>query len=138
LKQQRDLLVSIQGIGKLTAAKLIAEYRDFRAFRSPKQLVAFAGLNPKQRQSGSSVRGYTAISRMRSANIRAALFMPAIVAKQHNPLLRTFAKRLEARGVAPKAIVVAIMRKLLHLVFGILKSGQPFDPHFLDQQPIFA
>lgn len=138
LKQQRDLLASIKGIGKLTAAKLIAEFRDLRAFRSPKQLVAFAGLNPKHRQSGSSVRGYTTISKMGSADIRAALFMPALVAKPHNPLLRAFAHRLEERGVAPKAIVVAIMRKLLHLVFGILKSGIPFDPYFLDKQLLFA
>ena len=138
LKQQSDLLISIPGIGNLTAAKLLAEFRNLPAFRHPKQLVAFAGLNPKHRQSGSSIRGYTAISKMGSATLRAALFMPALVAKRHNPLLRSFAQRLEQRGVAPKAIVIAVMRKLLHLVFGVLKSGQPFDPHFLENKVAYA
>lgn len=128
LKRQKDLLDTIPGLGGLTIAKLLAECRDLSAFASVKQLVAFAGLNPHQRQSGSSVRGATPISRIGSSSLRAALYMPAIVAKRHNPVLRTFALRLATRGLRPLQIIVALMRKLLHLAYGVLKSGRPFDP----------
>lgn len=131
LKQHRDLLDSIQGIGALTAAKLLGEYGDMSQFTDVRQVVAFAGLNPRHHQSGSSVKGHTSISKMGRASIRAALYMPAIVAKRANPRLAAFADRLAARGLCPMEIIVAIMRKLLHFAFGVLKSGQPFDPDFV-------
>lgn len=131
LRQQKELLTSIPGIGDLTAGKLLAQIPNIRAFDDPRQLVAFAGLNPTQRQSGQSRRSKTPISKQGHAALRAALFMPAISAKRHNPILHTFAQRLTDRGLCGLEVVVAVMRKLLHLIFGILKSGQPFDPHFL-------
>lgn len=131
LKQQRDLLDSIQGIGPLTAAKLLGEYGDMSQFTDVRQVVAFAGLNPRHRQSGTSVRGHTSISKMGRSSIRATLYMPAVVAKRANPRLAAFADRLAARGLRPMEIVVAIMRKLLHFAFGVLKSRQPFDPDFV-------
>jgi transposase len=130
LKHQKDLLRSIPGLGDLTIGKLIAECRDLTAFRDVRQLVAFAGLNPRHHTSGSSVHKKPTISRTGSASLRAALYMPALAAMRYNPLLRAFAERLRSRGLAGKAIVVAVMRKLLHLVFGVLKSGQPFDPNW--------
>jgi len=133
LKRDRDLMTSIPGIGDLTANKLLAELADITVFDNVRQLVAFAGLNPRHHQSGSSIRGQTKISKMGRASIRAALYMPAIVAKTHNPSLRVFADRLEQAGHCEMEIIVAVMRKLLHLVFGILKSGQPFDPHYLEK-----
>lgn len=133
LKRERDLLVTIKGIGALTAAKLLAEFRALSDFDDVRQVVAFAGLNPRQRQSGSSVHGHSAISKTGQASIRAALYMPAVCAQRHNPLLRAYAERLAQRGVCKMAIVVAVMRKLLHLVYGVLKSGQPFDPHYLEK-----
>ncbi len=133
LKRERDLLVTIKGIGVLTAAKLLAEFRALSAFDDVRQVVAFAGLNPRQRQSGSSVHGHAAISKTGPASLRAALYLPAVCAKNHNPLLRAYAERLAERGVCKMQIVVAVMRKLLHLAYGVLKSGQPFDPHYLDK-----
>lgn len=130
LKSQVELLTSIPGIGNLTAARLIAEIRSFRAFEDVRQLVAYVGLDPTWHESGRSVHGGHSISRKGRASLRAALYLPALVAKRHNPLLRTFAQRLQARGKLPKQIIVAVMRKLLHLAYGVLKSGQPFDPHF--------
>jgi transposase len=130
LKRQRDLLTSIPGIGDLTAGKLLAECRDLTAFTDVRQLVAFAGLNPRQHQSGTSVHKAPTISRQGSAPLRTALYMPALNAMRFNPLLRTFAARLAKRGLSGKALVTAVMRKLLHLVYGVLKSGQPFDPHW--------
>src|SRR5260221_12823425 len=130
LKQQADLLRSIPGWGDTTIGKLLAECRDIRAFRDVRQLVAFVGLNPRHHVSGSSIHKRPTISRTGSASLRAALFMPALVAMRFNPILRAFADRLRARGVAGKAIVVAVMRKLVQLVDGVLKSGQPFDPNW--------
>jgi len=138
LKKQRNLLASIKGIGFLTAAKLLAEYGDMSQFDHVGQVVAFAGLNPKHRQSGSSVRGKTHISKIGRSTIRALLYMPAISAKRYNPLLQPLVKRLQAQGLCGMEIVVAVMRKLLHLAFGILKSGQPFDPNYLKKEAAFA
>ena len=138
LKKQCDLLDSIKGIGFLTAAKLLAEYGDFSQFENVREVVAFAGLNPKQRQSGSSVRGKTRISKIGRSSIRAALYMPAVNAKRWNPLLQPLVLRLQEDGLSGTQIVVAVMRKLLHLAFGILRSGQPFDPHYLEKRRAIA
>lgn len=138
LKRERDLIASIPGIGDLTANKLLAEFRDITAFDGVRQLVAFAGLNPKHYQSGTSIQRPTRISKMGAPSIRAALYMPAVTAKSCNPIMQRLAERLEARGKCKMEIVVAIMRKLLHLIYGILKSGQPFDPDFLDKKAASA
>ena len=137
LKQQRDLLVSIKGIGDLTAARLLAEIR-FDAFDSPRQVVAFAGLNPRHFTSGTSINKPTRISKRGRASIRAALYFPAIAAKKHNPLIKPLCDRMAAQGHVPLSCVVAAMRKLLHLAFGVLKSGQPFDPNFLQKSTQLA
>ena len=134
LRQQRDLLTSIPGIADLTAAKLLAEIRDIHVFDNARQLAAFAGLTPRQHVSGSSVRGRTRLSKRGSARLRNALYFPAIVAQQHNPILRPFALRLLAVGKSKLAVIAALMRKLLHLVYGILTSGQPFDPLYLEKR----
>lgn len=131
LKRQRDLLTSIPGIGDTTAHQLLAEVPDFRSFTSPRQLVAFAGLSPRQHQSGSSIRKRPRLAKVGNARLRKALYMPALVAQRYNPLLAAFAHRLRAAGKPPMLVVAAVMRKLLHLAFGILKSGQPFDPSHL-------
>lgn len=138
LKKQRDLIASIKGLGTLTAAKLLAEIRNIADFDSPQQLVAFAGLNPRQHRSGSSIHGKSRISKVGCAAIRAALFMPAVSAKNTNPLMQPLVQRLQQRGHCNLSIVVAVMRKLLHLIFGILKSGQPFDPFYLEKRTAVA
>ncbi len=134
LRRQRDLLTSIPGIGHLTAFKLLAEIVDIQVFDNARQLAAFAGLTPHQRLSGSSVRGRARLSKRGSARLRHTLYFPAIVAQRWNPILAPFAKRLLAAGKAKLTVIAAVMRKLLHLVYGILKSGQPFDPHYLNKK----
>ena len=134
LRQQRDLLTSIPGIGDITAFKLLAEIVDVQIFDSARQQAAFAGLTPRERRSGSSVRGRTRLSKRGSPRLRSALYFPAIVAQRHNPILQAFAQRLLAAGKSKMQVVAAVMRKLLHLVFGILKSGHPFDPHYLEKR----
>lgn len=137
LQQAVDLLKSIKGIGDLTACRLVAEIRSIATFTDVRQLVAFVGLDPTRHDSGRTVRGSRAISRKGRAALRAALYMPALAAKKHNPVLRAFAQRLEANGKTPMQIVTAVMRKLLHLAYGVLKSGRPFDP-FYGQSVVLA
>lgn len=137
LKRQKDLLNTIPGLGALTIGKLLAEFRDITSF-SKKELIAFCGLNPSQQQSGSSRRGATAISKLGPRTIRVALYMPAINAKRFNPVLRAFAERMRDHGLRPQQVVIAVMRKLLHLVYGVLKSGRPFDPAIHDAHAAHA
>lgn len=134
LQRLKLLLTSIKGVGALTAARLIAEIGDLSRFESVEQLVAFLGLDPSHHESGTSVRQPTHISKKGNTRLRAALYLPAVSAKNHNPIIRDFCSHLQSRGKSPKAIVVAAMRKLIHLVYGIWKSGKPFDPLFLAQK----
>ena len=134
LKRQRDLLTSIKGIGALTAGRLLAELRDFRAFHNARQVAAFVGVTPRQHQSGSSIHRPSRMSKQGNAALRAALYMPAVSAKTHNPCVRALAERLKASGHSNMSILVAAMHKLLHLAFGVLKSGQPFDPLFHEKR----
>lgn len=128
LRRQRDLLVSIKGISDTTASHLLAELGDIHRFGDVRALVAFVGLNPALRDSGVW-KGHVRISKIGSTALRAALYMPAIVAMRHNPPIRALAQRLKARGKPGKLTVVAAMRKLLHIVYGVLKSERAFDPN---------
>ena len=128
LKQQHDLLVSIPGIGKLTAAKLLAEIEDISQYKSARQVAAYAGLTPRNHRSGT-IRGKTRLSKTGNARLRKALFLPAMVAKQHNPIVRNFCQRLARNGKNKMEVIGAAMRKLIHIAFGVLKSGKTFDPN---------
>jgi len=138
LKHCCELLESIPGIGELTAARLLAEIRNFHDFRNARQLTAYAGLNPRQYQSGSSVRRKSRLSKTGNASLRRALFMPAIVAKNHNPVIHDFCQRLADRGLSKMAVVGAAMRKLLVLSFGVIKTELPFDPNFAQEEVSFT
>ena len=130
LKGDAELLHSIPGMGEVTVAKVLAYAGDVRRFDNAKALAAFIGVTPRQRLSGTSVRGRTMISRTGHAALRRALYMPGLVARRHNPMLKAFADRLSASGLAPKAVLGAVMRKLAHLIYGVIKSGRPFDANF--------
>ena len=137
LKHQRDLLQTIPGIGHLTAVILLAELGDIQRFDNVREVVAFVGLNPRTYQSGKK-RVQTGISRMGRAALRAALYMPAMSARRSNPVLTVFADRLQANGLKGKQVIVAVMRKLIHLAYGILKSGMPFDSNYGQQKKLLA
>jgi transposase len=130
LRRQAQLLQSIPGIGESTAVKLLAEVPLLGQYRSARQAAAYAGLSPRQRESGSSVRGKTRLSKVGNAAVRRALYLPAVVALQANPILRVFAARLLAAGKPKMAVVGAVMRKLLHQAHGVLKHNCPFDPNY--------
>jgi transposase len=129
LRRKRDLLLTISGVGKTLAGVVLAELPGPDVLRSGAAVVAYAGLNPRLHQSGTSIDRMTRISKIGNAVLRAALYMPAMSAMQHNPAIVALVARLKSRGrLKPKQIVVAAMRKLLVLCFGVLKTGKPFDP----------
>ncbi|MDP2398345.1 MAG: IS110 family transposase [Burkholderiales bacterium] len=128
LRGRRDLLDSVPGLGEHTIPWLIAYLGDGQRFDSAKRAVAFFGLCPKPRQSGSSVRGKTRIAKTGHADLRHALYMPALVAYSRCAAFAPFVQRLKAAGKPPKVIIVALMRKLVAIAQAILKSGKPFDP----------
>jgi len=129
LRHRRALLETIPGIGEASSAHLMVALSDHYGFTTAKQAVAFAGLNPALNESGKW-KGKTRISKMGDPMLRAKLYMPAVVAGRHNPVIRRFRERLAARGKNGMAIACASMRKLVHIAFAILKSNKPFDPHF--------
>ncbi|MEG4345785.1 IS110 family transposase [Microcoleus sp. A003_D6] len=135
LKQQRELLTSIPGIGEQTAAVLLAEVGRIEDYKNARQLAAYAGLTPCERSSGTSVRGKTRLSCTGNVRLRKALYMPAVVAMRCNPLLKAVSERLLGRGKVKMQVIGALMRKLVHLAFGILKSQKPFDPTYLLATP---
>lgn len=132
LRSQQQLMTTIQGIGQQTARSLLAEMPPIERLTTARSLAAFAGLNPRREESGTG-RPYTRLSKAGNSAIRKALYFPALCAMRHNPLLKEFAERLAERGLAPQQIVVAVMRKLLHYVYGVLKHQQPFDPNYLQR-----
>jgi len=135
LKQQRDLLTSIPGIGEQTASVLLAEIGRIDDYNNARQLAAHAGLTPCERSSGTSVHGKTRLSCTGNVRLRKALYLPAVVAMRHNPLLKAMSERLLTRGKVKMQVIGALMRKLVHLAFGILKSQKPFDPNYLIATP---
>jgi transposase len=130
LKQQRDLLDTIPGLGERTIAIILAYYADTGRFANSRQAAAFAGLDPRQYESGSSVKGKPKLSKIGHAFLRKALYMPAMVALYKTVWGKQFKGRLALSGKPPKLIIAAMMRKLIHVAFGVLKSQQPFNSAF--------
>jgi transposase len=130
LKRQRELLDSIPGIGETTAAALLAEVPDIKQYRSARQVAAFAGLVPRERQSGSSVRGRVRLSKIGNARLRKALYFPAVTALRCSPFFQEWAEGLRRRGKSKMSVIGAAMRKLIHLAYGVLKTDRPFDPEW--------
>jgi transposase len=128
LRQAHRLLLSIPGVGPKTALTLLAEYGPQLHRASPRQLTCYAGLDPIRFESGASVRKRPHISKQGNWRLRRALYMAALVGVRFNPVLKTFYQRKLRQGLAKKSALVAAMRKLLHLVYGVLKHQQPFDP----------
>jgi transposase len=129
LHGRRDLLLSVVGVGETLAGLLLAEMPEPGVLRRSGEMVAYAGLNPSHHRSGTSIDRPTRISKIGNATLRSALYMPALAAMRFNPAIAALAARLRSAGrLKPKQIVVAAMRKLLVLCFGVLKTGKRFDP----------
>lgn len=128
LKEQSRLLQSIPGVGDATTGMLLSQYGGQLRFGSTRQAVAFGGLDTRHRESGSSVRGKPRMSKKGEARLRAALYMPAVVAMTRTAWGKVFAKRLTDAGKPKMLIIGALMRKMVEIAYAILKSGKPFNP----------
>jgi len=127
LAERYQLLLSIPGLGPTSALHVLAELLLLGPDLDVRQWVAYAGLDPRQYTSGSSVHKKARISKAGNKHLRRALYMPALVAVRHDPHLRAFYEHLVERGKTKLQALVAVMRKLLHAIYGIFKHHQPYD-----------
>jgi transposase len=127
LKQQRKLLATVPGLGLKTIPVLLSFFGGALRFVNARQAAAYAGLDPRQHESGSSVYRKPRLSKMGHVLLRKSLYMPAMVAVNKTEWGQKFKVRLAGNGKAPKVIICAMMRKLVHVAFGVLRSGEPFN-----------
>lgn len=126
LQPKFDHLLSVKGIADASAITILAELAVLPDDMSPRQWVAHAGIDPRYVESGTSVRGQVRISKVGNRHLRAALFLPAMVASQHEPQVKAFYQKLIANGKKPMQALVAVMRKLLHAIHGMFRHDANF------------
>jgi transposase len=127
LNLRYQLLRSAKGIGPTSAIQILAELGVVSEGLDVRQLVAYAGLDPREYSSGTSVHKKVRISKAGNAHLRRALYMPALVAARREPHLNAFYQHLISAGKLKIVALVAVMRKLLHAIYGMFKHEQPFD-----------
>ena len=120
-------ITSIKGIAEAAGIQLLAELGGLPKDMSTRQWVAHAGLDPRQFQSGTSVHKPARISRTGNAHLRRALFLPAMVASRWEPNVKAFYEKLLTKGKTKMQALVAVMRKLLHAIHGMLRHDRDFD-----------
>jgi len=131
-------LTSVRGIAEKSAVMILPELLVLPSGLSVRQWVAHAGLDPRKHASGDSVEKRERISKMGNVRLRRALYMPALVAIRWEPNVAAFYDKMIARGKKPIVAVVAVMRKLLHAIYGMLKNGADFDGEKFYQMPQVA
>jgi len=130
---QLTLLKSIPGMGVKTALFLIVITDGFKKFESASQLCSYVGITPTIRQSGSSVRGRSRISKVGNKKLRNLLFLCAFSACKHNKACRKLHERIVNKGKSKKLALIAVANKLLKQAFAIAKSGRPYDENFVSK-----
>jgi transposase len=134
LVKKINLITSIPGIGKLTAVIALAETNGFELVKSKKQLVSYSGLDVKEKQSGTSVKGKPKISKRGNRHLRKAMHMPALTAIRNDERFKAiFVRLISKHGIKMKA-VVAVQRKLLEMIYTIWKSEKPYDKAYLQKE----
>lgn len=131
-------LQSIPGIGKKTATILMAYTGGFRMFGSASQVIAYMGLAPVERRSGSSIRGKSRISKAGDPNVRNHLFMCSFTACVHNPHCKALYERLVAKGKSKKLALIAVCNKLIKQAFAIVQSGLLYDPNYVPKKMVLT
>lgn len=126
LREQDQLLQSIPGVGTGVSSYMMAWLRSER-FDNVRQAVAFVGLSPRHHESGDSVQGKSRLCKMGHGRLRKILYWPAMAAIRYNPAASALAARMVAAGKNKKVAIIAVMRKLVHWMMGVIKSGKPFD-----------
>jgi transposase len=133
IKGSVDLICSLPGIGMLTAVTVLAETNGFELIRNKRQLTSYAGLDVKEKQSGTSVKGKPRISKRGNKYLRKAMHLPALAAIRHDERFKAvFARLVSKHGIKMKA-AVAVQRKLLEMVYIIFKTQKPYDKNYLQK-----
>jgi transposase len=133
LEREVALICTIPGIGTLTAATILAETNGFELVRNKRQLASYAGFDVQEKQSGTSVKGKTRISKKGNKNLRKAMHLPALTAIRHDGRFKAiFANIVSKHGIKMKA-AVAVQRKLLELSYTIFKTQKPYDKNYLQE-----
>lgn len=127
LSREFDHLVSVNGIAETSATQILAELSVLPGDMTSRQWVAHAGLDPRHHESGSSIHRPARVTKAGNRYLRSALYMPALVAIQHEPNVRAFYDKLIGRGKKPLQAIVAVMRKLLHAICGMLRNDRDFE-----------
>ncbi|MCB0079033.1 MAG: IS110 family transposase [Anaerolineales bacterium] len=131
-------LQSIPGVGLLTSGWLLVTTLAFSACETPEAATAYAGLAPRARQSGTSVRGRARIGHSGNRRLRTAPYLATLSATRFNPVIRTLYERLKAAGKPEKVARCAAARKLLHLAWAVVTKEQDFDPDYGQPAPVAA
>ena len=138
LKAELVLLCTIPGIGTLTAATILAETNGFELVRNKRQLASYAGFDVQEKQSGTSVKGKTRISKKGNKNLRKAMHLPSLTAIRHDRRFKAiFARLISKHGIKMKA-AVAVQRKLLELSYTIFKTQRPYNKNHLQEAQVAA
>ncbi len=133
VKKKVELIASIPGVGTLTAVTVLAETNGFELIRNKRQLSSYAGLDVKEKQSGTSVKGKPRISKKGNKFLRKSMHMPALAAIRHNERFKAvFARLVSKHGIKMKA-AVAVQRKLLELIYIIFKTEKVYDKEYLQK-----
>jgi transposase len=128
--QTIERLQSIPGVGLITSLWIVVSTLNFSCCSSPEQVVAYAGLAPIPRQSGSSVNKYPGIGHCGHGRLRTAVYLATLTAARFNPPLKVFYERLRAKGKPSKVARCAVARKLLHLAWAIGTKQTLFDAQY--------
>jgi transposase len=124
-------LLTIPGIAEITAIAIIAEIQDASQFLSARQLACYVGVIPRHKKSGTSVNSKPKMSKIGNSVLRKALYWPAIVSMTRCESMKKFKQKQKSRGKATKQIIIAIMKKMLHAIYAILKKGLTFNEKLL-------
>lgn len=122
----KDLLQTIPGVGPVTALTLMTEIGDIARFKNPKALVAYAGLDPKVRQSGYTLTRNTKLTKRGSPYLRTGVFTAATIAKRWNPSLHETYEKKRAEGKRYREAVIVVSRRLLNCVYAVWSTGKPY------------
>lgn len=128
-------LSSIPGLGKRAVALLLVYTEGFTKVQNYRQLIALAGLSPREHTSGTSIKGKKGICKMGSGRLRKVLYMCAMSAIRHNKACKDLYERLKAKGKAGKLALIAVCNKLLKQAFAVATKGTLYQPNYSSLKP---
>lgn len=135
LKEKVEKICVVKGLGLISVISVIAETDGFALFKNKAQLVSFAGYDVVQRESGTSVKGATRISKKGNSHIRRALHFPALVIVKYEEQFQAFFQRTLEKSFIKMKAYVAVQRKILVLIYTLYKNNSEYDPQYLNIQP---